>query len=166
MNSYFYKICDFDGLTNRELYEVFRLRSEVFVVEQNCPYLDLDRRDFEATHVLQFASAASGAPLVGYTRLFGGSVYFDGFSSIGRVVTSPSVRGTGAGKALMQKSIDLTFNMFPDVDIKIGAQSYLLRFYSELGFVSTEEEFLEDDIPHTYMIFPSKIGGDTGGYAF
>ena len=163
MNPYFYKICSFDALTNRTLYEVFRLRSEVFVVEQNCPYLDLDRRDFEATHVLQFASPAFDAPLLGYTRLFGGGVYFDGFSSIGRVVTSPSVRGTGAGKALMQKSIDLTFEMFPDFGIKIGAQSYLLRFYSELGFVSTGISFLEDDIPHTYMIFPSKNACYTGG---
>jgi ElaA protein len=90
--------------------------------------------------------------LVAYTRLLAKGVSYDDYASIGRVVNSPKVRGRGAGKVLMEESIRQMARLFPQDAVKIGAQSYLLRFYESLGFVSTGEEYLEDDIPHTSMI--------------
>jgi ElaA protein len=90
--------------------------------------------------------------LVAYTRLLPKSVSYEDYASIGRVVNSPKVRGRGVGKILMEESIRQMMRLFPQDAVKIGAQSYLLRFYESLGFVSTGEEYLEDDIPHTSMI--------------
>lgn len=144
-----FKCVGFDGLTTNELYEILRLRAEVFVVEQQCPYLDLDRHDYKARHLLMLSDAHE---LIGYTRLFAPNDYYIDFSSIGRVVNSPSVRGMGLGKILMAESIHRAKQLYPQQPIKIGAQTYLLKFYSSLGFVSTGDEYLEDGIPHTYMI--------------
>jgi ElaA protein len=90
--------------------------------------------------------------LLAYTRLLPKGVAYDDYASIGRVVNSPRVRGHGVGKILMEESIRQMARLFPQDGVKIGAQSYLLRFYESLGFVSTGEEYLEDDIPHTSMI--------------
>lgn len=144
-----FKCVSFDELNNRELYEILRLRAEVFVVEQQCPYLDLDRYDYKAQHLLMFSDTHN---LIGYTRLFASNDYFQDFASVGRVVNSPSVRGRGLGKILMAESIHRIKQIYPHQPIKIGAQSYLLKFYSSLGFSSTGDEYLEDGIPHTYMI--------------
>jgi ElaA protein len=90
--------------------------------------------------------------LVAYTRLLPKGVAYGDYASIGRVVNSPKVRGLGVGKILMEESIRQMARLFPQEGVKIGAQSYLLRFYGSLGFVSTGEEYLEDGIPHTSMI--------------
>ena len=128
------------------------LRQEVFVVEQNCPYLDADGKDPDSWHLM--GRDASGK-LVCYTRLLPEGLSYPGYVSIGRVVSSPAARGTGAGKTLMRRSIDLCRQLFGNQPIKIGAQSYLLQFYEGFGFCSTGEEYLEDGIPHTKMILPT-----------
>lgn len=138
----------FDRLTPYELYEIMALRQEVFVVEQNCPYLDADGKDLQSWHLM---GRNEEGKLVAYTRLLPKGLAYEDYVSIGRVVTSPSARGTGAGKILMQHSIEMCRHLFGNQPIKIGAQSYLLKFYEGFGFHSTGEEYLEDGIPHTKM---------------
>jgi len=139
----------FDQLSTTELYAILALRQEVFIVEQNCPYLDCDGKDQASWH-LQGRNA--DGQLVCYTRLLPRGVAYDDYPSIGRVVSSSVARGTGAGKELMTKSIEQCRHLFGNQAIKIGAQRYLLKFYESFGFRSTGEEYLEDGIPHTKMI--------------
>jgi ElaA protein len=141
----------FEELKNQELYEILQLRSEVFVVEQHCPYQDCDDKDTSAWHLMG-RNPDSGKLLV-YTRLLPVGIAYPHYASIGRVVSSPSVRGQGLGKMLVQKSIAMTHFLFNHPPIKIGAQSYLTRFYEDFGFKSTGEEYLEDGIPHTKMVW-------------
>jgi ElaA protein len=154
-----FKCLPFDSLTVRELYDIMALRQEVFVVEQNCPYLDADGKDIAGWHLMLFNNVDNGNPaedgkgkLAAYTRLLEKGISYDDYASIGRVVSASHARGTGVGKAVMQESIKQMGQLFPNQSIKIGAQSYLLKFYESLGFESTGEEYLEDDIPHTSMI--------------
>ncbi len=144
-----FKYIRFEALSLQELYEVLALRNEVFIVEQNCPFQDLDGKDQTAWHCLGFDD---NQKLMAYTRLFEKSVYYDGFVSIGRVVTSPKARGGGIGKILMQKSIEYCQQLFGNEPIKIGAQVYLLKFYESLGFQSIGQDYLEDGIEHTIMV--------------
>lgn len=146
----YFSCLPFHQLTPRELYDAMALRQEVFVVEQNCPYLDADGKDPDAWHLF---GRDAGGRLIAYTRLLPEGVSYPGYTSIGRVVSAPAARGTGAGREVMQRSIDLCRHLFGPLPIKIGAQTYLLRFYESLGFVSTGEAYLEDGIPHTKMIF-------------
>ena len=139
----------FNDLTPAELYEIMALRQEVFVVEQQCAYLDADGKDIASWHCLCKNEAGK---LVAYTRLLPKGLAYDNYPSIGRVVNSPMVRGAGVGRILMQKSIALCIHLFGNESIKIGAQRYLLLFYESLGFQSTGEEYLEDGIPHVKMI--------------
>ncbi len=139
----------FDNLTVRELYEIMTLRQEIFIVEQNCAYLDADGKDLSSWHLLGRDDAGK---LVCYTRLLPEGLAYDGYTSIGRVVNAASVRGTGTGKILMQRSIEMCRHLFGNHPIKIGAQSYLLKFYASFGFQSTGEAYIEDGIPHTKMI--------------
>ena len=144
-----FKCIRFEALSLQELYEVLALRNEVFIVEQNCPFQDLDGKDQSAWHCLGFDNSQK---LVAYTRLFEKSIYYEGFVSIGRVVTSPKARGGGIGKILMQKSIEYCRQLFGNEPIKIGAQVYLLKFYESLGFQSIGQDYLEDGIEHTIMV--------------
>lgn len=144
-----FKCVPFDSLTVRELYDIMVLRQMVFAVEQNCPYLDADGKDLDGWHLMLFNTEGA---LSAYTRLLPKGVSYDNYASIGRVVSASHARGTGAGKAVMQESIKQMGQLFPNQPIKIGAQSYLLKFYESLGFESTGEEYLEDGIPHTSMI--------------
>lgn len=139
----------FNELSTYALYEILALRQEVFVVEQNCPYQDCDGKDLLSWHLM---GRDESGKLVCYTRLLPKGVSYDEYVSIGRVVSSPSVRGSGAGKILMEESIRMCRKLFGTQAIKIGAQTYLLRFYEGFGFRSTLEEYLEDGIPHTKMI--------------
>ncbi len=139
----------FDQLTNRELYEMLALRQQIFVVEQNCPYLDADGKDYECLHVL---GKDKGNQIIAHTRVVPPKISYEQYSSIGRVVVSDKKRGLGIGKALMLYSMKLMKDRFPDVAIKISAQVYLSRFYEELGFTITGEPYLEDDIPHIAML--------------
>jgi ElaA protein len=138
----------FHLLTPYELYDIMSLRQEVFVVEQNCPYLDADGKDPGSWHLMGRNAADK---LICYTRLLPNGLAYEGYVSIGRVVSSPAVRGTGTGKILMQRSIEMCWHLFGNQPVKIGAQSYLVKFYESLGFRSTGEEYLEDGIPHTKM---------------
>jgi ElaA protein len=139
----------FNQLSLGELYRILQLRSEVFVLEQNCVFLDQDDKDQNALHVL---GKDENGDIHSYTRLLDRGISYDEYSSIGRVVNSQKTRGTGEGKRLMIYSIEKIKESFPTSKVKISAQSYLLKFYSDLGFVSVGEEYLEDDIPHTAMI--------------
>ncbi len=138
----------FDELTTTELYALLQLRSEVFVVEQQCPYQDMDGSDQKALHLMGYNDANK---LVAYTRIFAPGIKFD-MASIGRVITSMLVRGTGAGRELMEKSIAVLEARYGKQPIKIGAQQYLHKFYSSLGFRQTSEMYLEDNIPHIEMV--------------
>jgi ElaA protein len=142
----------FNDLTTRQLYDIMALRQEVFIVEQNCPYQDADGKDLQSWHLML---RNDDGQLVAYTRLLPRGVSYPEYASIGRVVNSPIVRGSGIGKVLMQESIAMCGQLFPGEPVKIGAQSYLLGFYSSLGFESTGEEYMEDGIPHTKMILRS-----------
>ncbi len=139
----------FHDLSPAELYDIMALRQEVFVVEQNCPYLDADGKDPASWHLM---GRNEQGQLLCYTRLLPEGVSYPGFTSIGRVVSSPAARGTRAGRVLMHRSIEMCRHLFGDLPIKIGAQTYLLRFYEGFGFESTGEEYLEDGIPHTKMV--------------
>jgi phosphoribosylglycinamide formyltransferase-1 len=148
-----FKCIPFAELTIYELYEILMLRAEVFVVEQKSPFQDPDGLDLQAWHCIGTDEAGK---IVAYTRLFAKGVVYDDYTSIGRVVASPLVRGQSLGKKLMRASIDYCRQLFGNEPIKIGAQTYLLKFYESQGFVSTGEEYLEDGIPHTKMVLKLK----------
>ena len=143
----------FAELTVNELYDLLRLRSEVFVVEQKCIFLDIDNNDQKAFHNICYI----GDEVVATTRLFDKNIMYDGYQSIGRVVGSPRHRGLGIGKALMQYSIQECERLFGKGPIKIGAQLYLKKFYSEQGFEQSGDIYLEDDIDHIPMIRTEKL---------
>ena len=140
----------FEELSLQELYTILRLRNEVFVVEQNCAYQDLDNKDQYCHHLMGW----KGELLAAYTRLVPPGVSYEAFPSIGRVVTSPLARRGGLGRSLMKKSMEETIRLFGDKPIRIGAQLYLKEFYMSLGFVMTSEIYLEDGIEHIEMTKP------------
>ena len=142
----------FAELTVNELYAILRLRSEVFVVEQKCIFLDVDNNDQKAFHTIGFI----GDDVVATTRLFDKDIMYDGYQSIGRVVTATKHRGLSIGKALMHYSIQECERLFGKGPIKIGAQLYLKKFYSEQGFEQSGEVYIEDDIDHIPMIRAEK----------
>ena len=137
----------FHELNPAELYDILRLRSEVFVVEQQCIFLDMDDKD-QLCHHLQ---GRMGEELVVSVRIVPPGISYEE-PSIGRVVGSPRYRGIGAGKALMQKAIEETIGLYGQQPIKIGAQLYLKKFYEEQGFIQCSETYMEDEIPHIKMI--------------
>ncbi|HTH29864.1 MAG TPA: GNAT family N-acetyltransferase [Lacibacter sp.] len=138
----------FDVLTPQELYNIMWLRNEVFVVEQNCVYQDADYKDQKAWHLM---GVDEEGKLMAYVRLLPPGVSYKE-PSIGRVVTNPVARGTGAGRELMNVAIKQCEELFGLLDIKIGAQYYLLKFYTSLGFKQTSDIYLEDEIEHIEMI--------------
>ena len=137
----------FTELEVSELYEIMKLRSEVFVVEQNCVYLDADGKDEESYHFY----AIENNSIIAYTRLLPPGLSFTE-ASIGRVLTTPSQRRRGLGIELMEKSILKTQELFDTKTIKIGAQLYLKSFYEGLGFVQCSDEYDEDEIAHIEML--------------
>jgi ElaA protein len=138
----------FADLSTQELYALLRLRSEVFVLEQNCPYLDMDGNDQACLHVLGY----DGEQLAAYARLVPSGVSYDS-PAIGRVVTAGAFRKHGYGKALMTYCIRETQQRFKTDTITISAQQYLEAFYRELGFVTKSDMYLEDAIPHIKMMY-------------
>jgi ElaA protein len=141
-----FKIKPFKELSTTELYEILQLRSEVFVVEQNCVYQDVDGKDEKAIHVLGYYEGV----LATYSRLFKPNDYFAD-SSIGRVIVKESHRDKKLGHDLMRASIAAIKELFDETNITISAQLYLLKFYESHGFVAVGESYLEDDIPHIEM---------------
>lgn len=142
----------FAALSADTLYRLLRLRSEVFVVEQNCVFLDMDGLDAQCLHVLGEVVDADGTPhLYASTRLVPPGVTF-AEASIGRVVTAPAARGGGIGHALMAESLRLLEKLWGPQPIRIGAQAHLEAFYNRHGFVSDNKPYIEDGIPHLEMI--------------
>ncbi len=137
----------FDELSPAKLYALMRLRQRVFVVEQNCPYVDADNKDQGAFHLV----GTDDGVLAAYARLLRPGVAFEDWS-IGRVITSPEARGTGAGRQLMVRAIAEIFARHGGVTpITIGAQARLEKFYASLGFITQSEVYLEDNIEHVDM---------------
>ena len=141
-----WQIKRFNGLSPAEIYEILQLRSEVFVVEQNCVYQDIDGKDVKAIHVL----GEIDGKIVAYARLFMPGDYFDE-ASIGRVVVKPEFRDRKLGHDLMRESIAALAEL-GETRIAISAQLYLKKFYESHGFVAEGEPYLEDDIPHIRML--------------
>jgi ElaA protein len=137
----------FHELSPEEIYQILRLRSEVFVVEQNCVFLDQDNKDQHCWHYMGHANGL----LVAYVRLLPAGLAFKEVS-IGRVVTSPSARRKGFGRSLMENAITEAWRLFGRQDIRIGAQCYLEDFYASLGFKPEGDTYLEDDILHIEML--------------
>jgi ElaA protein len=140
----------FEELTVQELYAILRLRSEVFVVEQNCVYHDPDNKDQEAWHLM----GVQDNKLVAYTRLMSAGNAHP-LPTIGRVVTASSVRRSGLGRELMQRSVEHCEKLFGKTAVQLAAQLYLKKFYESLGFLPTGDIYLEDGIEHIKMKKPA-----------
>jgi len=139
-------IKNFQDLSNTEIYQILRLRSEVFVVEQECIYQDIDNKDKKAVHIF----LKEKNEIIAYSRVFKEKEYFEN-PSIGRVVVANKRRMYGVGKKIMNISIDYIKQNIKAKSIEISAQKYLKKFYSNLGFVQQGDEYLEDNIPHLRM---------------
>ena len=137
----------FHELTVQELYNILQLRSEVFVVEQNCIYQDIDGKDQKAVHIF----IKENKDVLAYSRVFNEGEYFEN-PSIGRVVVKKEKRGTELGKKIMVEGAKYIKETFTNKKIEISAQKYLKDFYGELGYEFTGNEYLEDGIPHIRMI--------------
>lgn len=146
----FWQWCRFSELAPYDLYAAMRLREEVFVVEQQCPYQDADGRDPQAWHLLGW-SGENRRDLLAYARIFEPGVRYTE-CSIGRVVSSPKVRGTGIGKALMSEALRRVETLVPGQAIKIAAQRRLEKFYLDFGFRTVSAPYEEDGIIHVDML--------------
>ena len=143
----------FGELSGNEVYQILSLRSRVFVVEQQCAYLDADGHDHSALHL---CGRTDGGELAAYLRLLPPGELFAG-PAIGRVVTAPEFRRTGTGRTMMQEGIRRSAAAYPGVPITVSAQTYLESFYGSLGFVRSGSTFEEDGIAHVVMIRPAEV---------
>ncbi|MGZ4099939.1 MAG: GNAT family N-acetyltransferase [Bacteroidia bacterium] len=141
-----FKLKSFTELSAKELYNILQLRNEVFIVEQNCAYQDLDGLDQDALHLMGYTDSG----IISYARILKPGVCYHE-AAIGRVVVSADQRGNKHGHDLMQQAIKECCRAFNTGTIIISAQQYLEKFYSSLGFVTESEMYLEDNIPHIKM---------------
>jgi len=139
----------FSELSTEEIYNILKLRSEVFVVEQNCVYQDIDEKDQKATHLF----IEKNNEIIAYTRIFKKGDYYEENPSIGRVVVSKKERGKNLGKEIMLNSIEFIKKELEGKKIELSAQKYLDKFYKDLDFYSEGEDYLEDGIPHQRMFY-------------
>ena len=139
----------FSELSTEEIYNILKLRSEVFVVEQNCVYQDIDEKDKKATHLF----IEKNNEIIAYTRIFKKGDYYEENPSIGRVVVSKKERGKKLGKEIMLNSIEFIKKELKGRKIELSAQKYLDKFYKDLDFYSEGEDYLEDGIPHQRMFY-------------
>ena len=139
----------FSELSTEEIYNILKLRSEVFVVEQNCVYQDIDEKDQKATHLF----IEKNNEIIAYTRIFKKGDYHEENPSIGRVVVSKKERGKNFGKEIMLNSIEFIKKELKGRKIELSAQKYLDKFYKDLDFYSEGEDYLEDGIPHQRMFY-------------
>lgn len=146
MNDIIWKIKRFDQLSVDELYKILKNRVDVFVVEQNCPYPDLDGFDQKALHLW----AEIEGQLVTYCRIFDRDIKYSE-ASIGRVLTTRHARRNKWGSLLLEMALGIIETRYQTTNVKISAQDYLIRFYQNLGFEDTGKKYLEDGIPHTEM---------------
>ena len=137
----------FNELNTRELYEISRVRSEIFVVEQEILYNDFDRKDYKAIHLSGFIEEE----LVAYARIFDKGDYYEDHTGFGRVAVIEKERGNNYGKELVKKCVEVCKKNFDKQEIKISAQAYLEKFYIDLGFERRGEGYMEDGIPHCAM---------------
>lgn len=142
-----FKCKSFDVLNTKELHSILALRAEVFVVEQKCVYQDVDGKDPLALHLIGVVDDE----VLAYARIFAQGIAYENYASIGRIVTSPSIRGKKIGHSLVANAIQECKYNYPEQHIKISAQSHLEKFYRTHGFLPTGEAYLEDGIPHIGM---------------
>lgn len=140
------KTIPFNKLSLNELYQLLQLRAEIFVVEQNCVYNDIDGLDDKALHLM----IVSNDKIIGYARILPPNTRYE-TASIGRLVVHKEYRFKGIARQVMQEAAKVAFEQWPVKNIKISAQKYLKAFYSGLGYQIISEEYLEDGIPHYSM---------------
>jgi len=138
----------FDELSPYQMQAMFALRQSIFIVEQNCPYPDIDGKDAQAHHLLGWFDDK----LVATLRVFESYKEYQGNASIGRICTAQSARRLGLGKIIVDKASEFINNHFSNKPTQIGAQFYLKRFYQELGFKQISEVYDEDGIEHILML--------------
>ncbi|HEL1586477.1 TPA: GNAT family N-acetyltransferase [Streptococcus suis] len=143
-----WSLCSFDQLTLDQLYAILALRTDVFVVEQACPYPEIDGKDPASYHLF----AEEAGEMIAYLRILPAGLSYEE-ASIGRVVIRGSHRGRGLGRPMMQEAIDYIVQDLQESQIKIGAQAHLEDFYRSLGFEPVSEVYLEDGIPHLDMLY-------------
>lgn len=143
-----WKLSAFDALSVHELYELLQLRTEVFVLEQNCLFQDLDGTDSQATHLM----GRRGGQLLAYARCFPAGIKF-AEASIGRIVTSQRVRGSGLGHLLIEQALAAVATLWGRQPVRIGAQARVKNFYTGHGFGDAGVAYLEDGIEHLEMIW-------------
>lgn len=143
-----WQLLSFAELSPFQLYAILQARSAVFVMEQNCPYQDMDDCDQHSQHLIAWTDDDK---LAAYLRVVPPGLKF-GEASLGRVITSEIARGTGIGKQLLRRGIDACLAAHPEHGLRIGAQQYLEKFYASFGFVTVSEMYLEDGIPHVEML--------------
>lgn len=148
-NNMVWKIKSFDQLSADELYKILQARVDVFVVEQHCPYPELDDYDQSALHLW----AEIDGEVLAYCRIFPPGIKYDE-ASIGRVLTKKNFRGLNLGKNLVKSALNTIEARYKITSVRISAQDYLLKFYGDFGFLDSGKKYLEDDIPHTEMLRP------------
>ena len=147
MKDIIWKIKSFEELSIHELYEILKVRQEVFIVEQTCYYLDADGYDDKALHIW----AETNGEIAAYCRIFSQGIKYPE-TSIGRVLTNTKYRNLKLGKTLINIALQAIETHFETSECRISAQNYLLEFYKSFGFEDTGKKYLEDDIPHTEMV--------------
>ena len=143
-----WQIKNYTNISVAELYQILRLRQEVFIIEQNCIYPDIDDKDHNAMHLL----GTIDNKLIAYARLFQPDDYLQGYSSIGRVVVAKQKRGQQIGHALIKHAVHFLKTQYPHSPCKISAQAYLMTLYQSFDFIAEGNTYLEDGIPHIAMI--------------
>ncbi len=146
----------FSELSVETLYAILKARQEVFIVEQNCPFLDADDADPHCWHLVGWHGEGTGRLLAAYARLVPPQIKY-AEPSIGRVITSRAARGQGFGKELMQRAVEKVEKLYPEYSIRIGAQQYLETFYGSFGFQTASKPYIEDGIPHVEMVRPAAV---------
>ena len=147
------EIKKFDELTARELYDVLKLRQDVFVIEQTCIYPDMDGCDFLCRHALL---RNNDGELIGYLRILPPGQTFD-TAAIGRVLVQEDARGRGAARQLMTEALNFILDTLMQRQVKLSAQRYLVKFYESLGFAAISEGYVEDGIPHIDMMLEFEL---------
>lgn len=145
-------ISSFDELTNVQLYDLLKLRQDVFIIEQNCIYPDIDGYDKKASHLLIYEHDE----LAAYSRIFPPDIKYNTETSIGRIIVSPKKRGGSLGKTLIEKSISYCITNYPKSDIRIEAQAKLKNYYSKFGFIGDSDVYPVDGIDHLQMVYKAK----------
>ena len=151
--NFHWQISTFNQLSTADLYQLLRLRQDVFVLEQACLYQDLDGLDQDSVHLL----CRRERELLAYQRCLPPGLSYPE-SSIGRIVVAPGGRGLNLGRELVRRGVEFNLGQWPGHDIRIGAQSHLRNFYEDLGFTAAGEEYVEDGIPHLQMLYPRESG--------